>query len=146
MENTITIRVRKNRILKADLIRGFIETYNPRRRDLTRFIVVNINGIVKDKDFNPTRFRGYYSVNLKKMREAGNIKIVDGRYQLTDQANKHTHSLYHTPNWKKVKELKAQNKRLRESNVYRREENAKLWRKIHELKQIFNDALDKVEV
>ena len=43
MKHTITIRVRNNRILKADLIRGFIETYNPRRRDLTRFIVVNIN-------------------------------------------------------------------------------------------------------
>jgi len=143
MDN-ISISISNNKIKKIDLIKGFIKKYKPTRSQLTRFIIVNVNGLCVDNEFKFVNYRGYYSANLLKMREVGNVEIKNGRYQLTKQAYQHKYSLYHEPNWRKVERLKKEVKRLNGYNINYRTQIHELYKELKECKNKHTIFVDDI--
>lgn len=85
---------------KSTRIAEFIRDHNPKRKDIIRFIVVDLNKKKSAKEFdkNPSQERGYYSVNLQTW--VYNKKVhrdpKTGRYSLTDIYHRDG-KLYQTP-------------------------------------------------
>ena len=71
---------------RAEKIANFIKENNPRRKDIVRFIVVNLNGWdAKEYDKNPRRHRGYYSVPFTRWNYCQKVKkdAKTQRYSVT---------------------------------------------------------------
>lgn len=119
------LKIKKYKVLKADLIKKYIFEYEPTRKQLIRFILVNMNGSVRGVDFDsdPRAFRGHYSTALAQMRRSGNITTVKGRYKLTKQALSNDLSLYQKPYKEQVKDLKLQIQRIHKNYEGYRSEN-----------------------
>ena len=85
---------------KSKVIADFIRDHNPKRKEMIRFIVVEVNKkkTAKEFDKNPRQERGYYSKNFQTW--VYNKKVYrnskTGRYSLTDIYNRDG-MLYQTP-------------------------------------------------
>lgn len=129
---------------KVDNIKAFIQANKPSRKELTKFIVCQLNKVASASEFdkNPQEFRGYYATNITKMRRLGNIEVKNGKYQLTKQALKHNTSLYVKPLEVKVQE---QEKRIRELvNMVRTERtrNAMMKELLSDIGHLIDISLD----
>jgi hypothetical protein len=88
---TFVVSITKNYIMsKAKQIAEFIRTNNPRRKDIVKFIVVNVNKKVSEKNYDPKNFLGYYSTNFAQWKRNKKVSVdAKHRYSLTDQYEKY---------------------------------------------------------
>lgn len=84
---------------KADKIARFIKKTNPRRKELVKFIVVNLNKKMTSKEFDnlPSQdsIHAYYATNITKWKYRGNVSVdaKTKRYSLTKNYNGSLYSL-----------------------------------------------------
>lgn len=70
---------------KSEIIAEFIRVNEPTRTELTRFIVVNLNGKATTEEFDKNRahWRGYYAMNITNWKYNGKLEVKGKRYRLT---------------------------------------------------------------
>ena len=117
---------------KSEQIVEFIRANNPRRKELVKFIVVNLNKIVTSEEWDelPSNhsYHAYYATNITKWRYQGNVEVNEKtkRYSMTKYYNG---KLYGITSKVSIEVLERQ---LRNAN----QENERLRAKIKEIKEI----------
>tara|TARA_R110000772_G_C13310268_1_gene440079 strand:+ start:18868 stop:19359 length:492 start_codon:yes stop_codon:yes gene_type:complete len=73
----------KVKIKKVDAIRDFIKANHPTRKEIVKFLIVNLGGMC-EKDFDYANHKGHYSTNFADWRRLGHITTdKKNRYSLT---------------------------------------------------------------
>jgi len=78
---------------KAEKIVDFIKKNNPRRKELVKFIVVNLNKKVTAKEWDELpsghSYQAYYATNITKWKRQGNVEVdpKTKRYSMTKYYN-----------------------------------------------------------
>jgi len=84
---------------KAEQIVKFIRAKNPRRKELVKFIVVNLNKKLTSKEFDELKVGdsdlAYYSTNICKWKQNGNVEVKNKRYRMTKYYNGHLYKVTH---------------------------------------------------
>ena len=129
---------------KVDQIEGFIRKNKPRRKDLIRFIVCDMNKIDTHESYDKSSkgHRGYYSTAIAKFIRAGNVEIKNGKYCLTKQAKTHDKGLYHKPLKIQLAEEKARARQLWIAYREERDKNFKLRDVLKDIGHIIDISLD----
>jgi hypothetical protein len=84
---------------KSQQVAEFIRLNNPKRKEIIKHLVCNINGMMTEEQFDSLEgdakksVNAFWSTNFAKWRRVGTIEVVGGKYSLT---NLYNGSLYTT--------------------------------------------------
>ena len=121
---------------KITQIKNFIGNGKKTRKEIVKFLKVNINGMDEAYyDANRSRYTAHYSTNFCTWKTLGYV-VVDSkhRYSLT-KLGKRSNSFYAVPIEMKLEALKSRNRYLEARNKDFRDENYELRNKIFTAKQ-----------
>jgi hypothetical protein len=126
---------------KVAQIKKFIDENNPTRKEIVKFIIVNL-GSVKEEDYNASNYKGHYSTNFTQWKTNGHVQTdAKHRYSLTELGKKSTKSLYSLPLEVQLDRANRRNDRLSENMS----SNHRLIRENRRLQALVDDLAYKLD-
>jgi hypothetical protein len=131
---------------KAEKIVEFIRANKPRRKELVRFIVVDLNKKLTSKEWDALpsydSTRSYYATNISKWKRQGNI-VVDEKTKRYSMSKYYNGNLYGITSKVQIEMLEQRSNhwknifiQAKTQNEVLRAENQMLQEKLEEIKEI----------